>query len=140
MYTELTLVARENILPSRFVRLDSNSECGCLQAGDNTDIIGVAQAGANRPQITGWVDAQYAAQAGQQVQVAGLGSVCLVEAGAQITPGQYLKSDSQGRAAPIATTGTTIQNYGAVALQGASGAGEKLRVQVLLGKVRPALT
>lgn len=139
-YTELTLVARGNILPSRFVRLDSSSECGCVQAGDNTDIIGVAQAGTNRPQINGWVDAQYAAQAGQQVQVAGLGSVCLVEAGAQITPGQLLKSDAQGRAVPIATTGTTIQNYGAIALQGAAAVGEKVRVQVLIGKVRPALT
>lgn len=138
-YTELTLVARGNIVPSRFVRLDGSGECGCVQAGDNTDLIGVAQAGTNRPQVTGLVEAQYAAQAGQQVQVAGLGSICLVEAGAAITPGQYLKSDAQGRAVPIATSGTTIQNYGAIALQGGS-AGEMIRVQVLIGKVRPALT
>jgi hypothetical protein len=110
-----------------------------VQAGDNTDIIGVAQAGTTLPEIKGLVSAQYAAQEGQQVQVAGLGSICLVEAGGTITAGQYLKSDSQGRAVPIATSGTTIQNYGAIALQGGAQ-GEKIRVQVLIGKVRPALT
>ena len=141
-YTELTLVARGNILPSRFVKLDASTECGCLQADDNAEIIGVAQAGTNWPQITGWVDAQYAAQAGQQVQVAGLGSICLVEAGDTIIPGQYLKSDSQGRAVPVATgeTETRIQNYGAIALQKASAAGEKIRVQVIIGKFRPAIS
>ena len=139
MYTELTLVARGNILPSRFVQLDSSTECGCVQAGANADIIGVAQSGTNLPQVTGFVNAQYAATNGQQVMVAGLGSICLVEAGDRITPGQYLKSDANGRAVPIDTTATTIQNYGAIALQGASGAGEKIRVQVIIGKVRPAL-
>jgi len=140
MYTELTLVARGNILPSRFVQLDGSSECGCIQAGANSDIIGVAQAGTNLPQVTGLINAQYAAVSGQQVMVAGLGSICLVEAGDEITPGQYLKSDSVGRAVPIDTTATTVENYGAIALQAASGAGEKIRVQVLIGKVRPALT
>jgi len=139
MYTELTLTARGNIYPSRFVRLDTSTEFGAVQAGDNTEIIGVAQAGTNLPDMTGWVSGTYAAQAGQQVQVAGPDSVCLVEAGATITPGQFLKSDSVGRAVPIATTGTTIQNYGAIALQGGS-AGDKIKVLVVIGKVRPALT
>jgi hypothetical protein len=70
--------------------------------------------------------------------VAGLGSMCYVEAGATVTAGQYLKSDSQGRAVPVATSGTTVQNYGAIALQGGSS-GEKIRVLVIIGKVRPAL-
>jgi hypothetical protein len=139
MYTELPLVARGNILPSRFVRLDTASENGCVQAGDNTDVIGIAQAGTNKPQVTGLVDATYAAESGQQVMVAGLGSICLLEAGGTVTPGQYLKSDSQGRGVAVATSGTTIQNYGAIALQGGSS-GDKIRVMVIIGKVRPALS
>lgn len=139
MYTELPLIARGNILPSRFVRLDTASENGCVQAGDNSDVIGIAQAGTNVPEVSGMISAQYAAQSGQQVMVAGLGSVCLLEAGGNVTAGQYLKSDSQGRGVPVATTGTTIQNYGAIALQnGASG--DKIRVMVIIGKVRPALS
>lgn len=137
-YTELTLTARGNVLPSRFVKLDGSTECGVLQAGDNAEIIGIAQAGTNLPQVTGMITATYAAVAGQQVMVAGLGSVCLLEVGAQVQPGQLLKSNLFGQGVPITPTATTIQNYGAIALQGGH-AGEKVRVQVLIGKVRPAL-
>lgn len=139
MLSELQLTARGNISPFRFVSVDTASENGCVQAGDNTEIIGIAQGGTNKPQVTGLVDAQYAAEAGQPVRVSGDGSVAMLEVGATVTPGQYLKSDSQGRGVPIATTGTVIQNYGAVALQGGS-AGSIIRVMVLIGKVRPALT
>ncbi len=137
--TELQLTARGNILPFRFVRVDASSENGCLQAADNTDIIGVAQSGANKPEISGMVSAQYAAESGQPVRVQGIGSIAMVECGGNVTPGQYLKSDSQGRAVGVATTGTTIQNYGAVALQGGT-AGSIVRAMVIIGKVRPALT
>lgn len=139
MLTELQLLAKGNILPSRFVSLHSTDESSAVQSGDNAEIIGVAQPGTNKPAISGWVDPTYAAESGQSVLVAGIGSVVLVEAGANVTPGKFLKSDSQGRAVPVATTGTTIQNYGAVALQGGA-AGDKIRVQVVLGKVRPALS
>lgn len=139
MWTELQLVARGNIPPFRFVRLDSASENGCVQAGDNTDVIGVAQGGTNKPEVSGLISAQYAAETGQPVRVAGIGSITLVEAGATVTPGQYLKSDANGRAVPVATTGTVIQNYGAIALQGGT-AGSLIRVMVIIGKVRPALT
>jgi len=139
MWTELQLVARGNITPFRFVRLDTSTENGCVQAGDNTDVIGIAQGGTNKPDVSGLISAQYAAESGQPVRVTGVGAITLVEAGGTVSPGQYLKSDSSGRAVPVATTGTTIQNYGAIALQGGS-TGSIIRVMVLIGKVRPALS
>lgn len=139
MITELQLVARGAIAPFRFVKLDTSTENGCLQATDNSDIIGVAQGGTNKPEVSGLVSAQYAAEAGQPLRVSGVGSIAMLEVGGTVTPGQYLKSDSQGRGVPVATTGTTIQNYGAIALQGGSS-GSIIRVQVIIGKVRPALT
>ncbi len=139
MWTELQLVARGNIAPFRFVRVDTTTENGCVQAGDNTDVIGVAQGGTNKPEVSGMITSQYAAENGQPVRVAGVGSITLLEVGGTVTPGQYLKSDSQGRGVPVATTGTVIQNYGAIALQGGS-TGSIIRVMVLIGKVRPALS
>jgi len=139
MLTELRFLARGNIYPSRFVRVDTASENGVLQAGDNTDVIGVSHPGTNKPEVSGMISGTYAAENGQPVLVAGVGSVVLVEAGNTVTPGQFLKSDSQGRAVPVATSGTVIQNYGAVALQGGA-VGDKIKCLVLPGKVRPALT
>lgn len=135
----LSFRASGNISPSRFVTLSGNKTVA--QAGDNQEIIGVAQEGSNRAPLQDYVSTVYAAQAGEQLEVYSVGELCLVEAGGAITAGQLLKSDSQGRAVPVATTGTVIQNYGAVALESATAAGEKILCLVTpLLKVRPALT
>lgn len=135
----LSFRASGNISPSRFVTL--SGEQTVAQAGDNQEIIGVAQEGSNKAPLQDYVSTVYAAETGQQLEVYSTGELCLVEAGAAITAGQLLKSDSQGRAVPVATTGTVIQNYGAVALQSATAAGQKILCLVTpLQKVRPALT
>jgi len=135
----LSFRASGNISPSRFVTV--SGEQTVAQAGDNQEILGVAQEGSNKAPLQDYVSTVYAAETGQQLEVYGPGELCLVEAGGNITAGNLLKSDSQGRAAPVATTGTTIQNYGAVALQSATAAGQKILCLVLpLQKVRPALT
>lgn len=135
----LSFKASGNISPSRFVTL--SGENTVAQAGDNSEIIGVAQEGSNKAPLQDYVSTVYAAETGQQLEVYSTGELCLVEAGAAITAGQLLKSDSQGRAVPVATTGTVIQNYGAVALQSATAAGQKILCLVTpLQKVRPALT
>jgi hypothetical protein len=135
----LSFRAGGNILPSRFVKLTSAAMV--TQAGDNEEIIGVAFEGTQKAPLRDYVSTPYAAEPGQSVAVYSTGEVCLVEAGTTISAGNLLKSDSQGRAIPIATSGTVIQNYGAVALDAATAAGEKVRVLVLpFGKVRPALT
>jgi hypothetical protein len=135
----LSFRAGGNIIPSRFVTLTNNATV--TQAGDNQEIVGVAFEGTQKAPLQDYVSTLYAAETGQSVAVYSVGEVCLVEAGGSISAGNLLKSDSQGRAVPIATSGTTIQNYGAVALDGATAAGQKIRVLVIpFGKVRPALT
>jgi hypothetical protein len=135
----LSFRAGGNIPPSRFVTLTNDGRV--TQAGDNQEIIGVAFEGTQKAPLQDYVSTLYAAETGQPVAVYSVGELCLVEAGGSITAGNLLKSDTQGRAVPIATSGTTIQNYGAVALDSATAAGQKIRVLVIpFGKVRPALT
>jgi len=70
----------------------------------------------------------------------GEGEVCLVEAGAAITRFDKVKADSVGRAVTIASSGTTLQNIGARALQSAAAAGELILVQVTpMRSERPAI-
>ncbi len=135
--TPPTLMAAGDILPSRFVKLTADHKA--QQAGDNERVIGIAQEGGNRPPLADLVTTIKAAENGQTFRLYGEGEVCLVEAGAAIQPGDRLKSDANGRAVPIATTGTTIQNIGAVALEGATAAGELVRCQVQIYSERPAL-
>jgi len=135
----LSFKASGNISPSRFVTL--SGENTVAQAGDNAEIIGVAQEGSNKAPLQDFVSTVYAAETDQPIAVYSTGELCLVEAGASFSAGTLLKSDSQGRAVAVATTGTTIQNYGAVALQAATAAGQKILCLVLpLQKVRPALS
>lgn len=134
------LMANGNIAPSRFVTLDTSADVKGIQATANAQIIGAAMAGSNYPPLSDLVTTTYAAQAGQYFQMYSDGDVCLVEAGAAITRGARLKSDSVGRAVTIASTGTTIQHFGAVAIQSAAGAGELILVLMqTLRSERPAL-
>lgn len=132
------LVAGGDIYPSRFVKLDATAENTGLQATANDLPIGISMEGTNKPQVEDLSTATLAAAAGQSLRLYGLGDVCLLEAGGTVTPGDRLKADADGKAVPIATTGTTIQNYGAVALQGGA-AGDLIRAFVLIGSERPAL-
>lgn len=135
----LTFKATGNILPSRFVTM--SGEHAVNQADDNVDIIGVAHEGTKRAPLSDYGGTLYAAESGDEVAVYSVGEVCLVEAGGAISAGQLLKSNANGQAVPVATTGTTIQNYGAIALQNATAAGQKIQCLVTpLQKVRPALT
>jgi hypothetical protein len=136
------LMANGNIYPSRFVQVDTTAANKCVQATANSKIIGVVQAGTNYPPLNdpAVTVSGYAATAGQTVELFGIGQVCLIEAGDVITPADFLKSDSVGRGVPILTTGTTLQRYGAIALEAATAAGQFIRCYVILGSERPALT
>ena len=133
-------VAGGTIRPSRFVFPDSTTDHRVVEGTANAEVDGVSQSGTNRVPLSDIVSTSYAAIVGEQVKVYGLGSFCLIEAGDAIANGEYLKSDSVGRAVKIATTGTTIQNFGAKALATASAAGELIPAQIIIGKTRPALT
>ena len=135
------LVAGGDIYPSRFVTLSTSEDNTGIQSTANSEIIGVSQVGTNYPPLDNLSLDGYAATDGQPFRLIGDGEQCLVEAGGVITNGQKLMSDGDGKAVAIATTGTTIQNSGAIALQSASASGVMILVQVnALQKTRPALT
>jgi len=135
----LNFRASGNIAPSRFVTISGPGTVA--QAGDNADVIGVSHEGTQRAPLSDYGGTPLAAQAGQSIAVYSVGEICLLEAGGTISAGQLLRSDSSGRGVPVETTGTTIRNYGAVALDSATGSGQKIRVFVVpLNKIRPALS
>lgn len=137
--TPPNLVAGGNIYPCRFVKLSTSYDMTALQAGDNEDAIGVSQEGTNYPPLSDITVSGYAASSGQNMRMFGLGDVCLVEAGDVIVRGAKLKSDTNGKAVTIASTGTTVQKVCAIALQSAAAAGEKILCQVRFECFRPAL-
>ena len=112
------LMAGGNIYPSRFVMIDSSNDFKGLQATLNAKTIGITDVGTNYAPLSDQSVSAYAAKDGQNMRIFGDGDVCLVKAGDTIVAGNELKSDSTGRAIPIATSGTTNQRIGAVAIQG----------------------
>jgi hypothetical protein len=137
--TPPNLVAGGNIYPCRFVKLSTSYDMTALQAGANESVIGVSQEGTNYPPLSDLTVSAYAAADGQNMRMYGEGDICMIEAGDVITRGGKLKADSVGRGVPILTTGTTRQNIGAIALQSAAAAGEKILCQVRFEIDRPAL-
>jgi len=138
--TPPTLVAGGNIYPQRFVKPSTSADDTGLQCGANEEPIGISQEGSNYPPLSDLSVSGYCASAGQTFRLHGLGDVCEIVAGDVVRRGKKLKSDSVGRGVEIDESGTTLQNYGALALQSAAAAGEKIRVQVIIGSVYPALS
>jgi hypothetical protein len=133
------LIAGGDIYPCRFVKLSSVSDHTGLQATANDSVIGVSQEGSNYPPLNDLVATHKAATTGQTFRLFGDGDTCLIEAGEAFDRGTRLKADANGRGVAILTTGTTLQNIGAVALQSAAASGEKVLCQVLcMRSVRPS--
>jgi hypothetical protein len=99
----LTVTAAGSIAANRFV-----TPAGA-QAGADANTLGVALSAASG--------------AGERIPVIALGTAA-VEAGAAISAGATVKSDSQGRAITWATSGAKI----GIALEAASGAGQVIEV------------
>jgi len=137
--TPMMLQAGGSIYPSRFVIF--NDEHEAVQGTANAKVVGITQEGTNYPPLNSAqvTVAGYAAVDGQSFRMYGDGDICLLEAGDEITAGNFLKADSTGRGVPIATTGTTLQRYGAIAIEDAAAAGELTKVQVIVGSERPAI-
>ncbi len=138
--TPPTLVAGGTIRVSRFVKLSAAADDTGLEGGANDEVIGVAYEGSNYPPLSDLVTTSNAATVGQEFRLYGPGDVCQIVAGDAVTRGAKLKSDSQGRGVPIASSGTTQQFYGGFALQSATAAGELIRFLVHPGSVYPALS
>jgi hypothetical protein len=134
------MLANGTINPSRFVMVDTSDDNKVIQATTNAKCLGIATEGSNYPPLDDIVSTNYAAIAGQELRVYEPGEICLIETGDVVTAGDYLKADSDGKAVPILTTGTTLQRYGAQAMQAATVAGQKILALILIGSERPALT
>lgn len=133
------LRAGGNITTASFVKVSTAAPHTCLQAGANEEVIGISQEGTKYPQGLQGLSNTYAAESGDGIQLFGLGDICRIRAGSGgFTKGLNLKSDTNGDAVPVATTGTTIQNVGARALEDAAE-GELGEVQIIFLAIRPAL-
>lgn len=137
--TPITIKAGGNISPSRFVMFDTSNDFTGLQATANARTIGVSQRGTRNAPISDVADSGYAAISGDTIQLYGPGdNGVLLELGDTVVRGGLLKADANGKGVPIATTGTTIQQIGARALQSGSS-GERIQVEIIEYSERPAL-
>ena len=127
------LLAKGTIRVSRFVVIDSSNDNAGLESAANGKIIGIASEADENAPIPGATQGN-AATTGRAFRMYGDGDICQLIAGAAVTRGDLLESDSQGRGVNI-TVGTGQARYvGAQALESASGAGESIRVQVSIQK------
>ena len=130
--------AAGNVPPSRFVAVATVSDNAVVLASANERLIGIAQEGGREPPLPS-VSTIYAGQDTDNMHVYGLSEECLLELGDAVAKGDRLKADSVGRGVPIATSGTTLQNVGAIAFSTGT-TGDKIRVQVVLMPERPAIS
>lgn len=124
----------------RFVKPSTSANNTVLEADANERTIGVSQEAGREAAIPSVVaDPPEAAQADDDLMVNLPGQWAMLEAGSGgWTAGDRLKSDADGKGVAIATTGTTIQQIGAIALETVS-AGELGKVLVVFTSERPAL-
>lgn len=134
---DLTLTAGGNIGPCLFAKLSTSADFTALVAGANEVTIGITDEGSRNAPGTA-ADDGLMAVAGENINVFGPGRVCLLTLGGTVARGARIKSDANGAGVTVATTGTTVQEYGAIALQSGTS-GQKIRVRVTQGAIRPAL-
>ena len=131
------MVAGGDIRPSRFVKISTVADYTLLECDANDPVFGVGHESTQDAPIPN-ADPD-AAEAGDQLAVYPIGSVCLLKIGlGGCARGDELKSDNDGKGVARATTGTTIQNVGAIALESALE-DDLARVLVVRYPLRPAL-
>ena len=137
--TPARLVAGGTIYPCRFVKPSTAADDRGLQATANDRLIGISYDHGKHAPLSDLVTDNPHAEAGDSLGLYGDGdNNVLLELGGTVTRGDRIKADANGKGVTVATTGTTIQQSGAVALE--SGvAGEKIRVHVQVSSERPAL-
>lgn len=129
------LLADSTILTCRFVTMSGTDE-RVDEANANEMCLGISQEGSRTAPLSDLVATNQAAQQGETLRLFGPGDVCLLTLGDTVTRGLRLKADNAGRGVPVTLIGTTIQEYGAIALQ--SGVvNEKIKVLVDFGRFRP---
>lgn len=122
------MYAGGNINPARFVKLDPSNNNTVLEADAGEVIIGISQEGTR---VAPTPDAsQYAAIAGENLQVFTPMQTCKLLLGAAVTTERRLKADADGKGTPVVGGPDSMENWGAIALEtGANG--EKVEVLVV---------
>ncbi len=126
-------VASGNISPSRFLILTTSADGKVTQAGAGEKVYGISGPWTRNTPYSSLEDG-YHAIAGENVLVYGIGEKCMLELGGTVSPGDRLKSDSNGKA--VATT-TNLDEFGAVAMM-AGTSGKLIEVEVVLGQISAA--
>lgn len=122
-------VAAGDIYPHRFVAIYASADNKYQQCTAGAMPAGVSQRGTRRMPYEGYADTK-AAIAGGSIQVFGVGETCILELGGTVSPGDLLKSDSDGKA----VTASAGDKYGALAGQGGTS-GKLVEVIVQLGEL-----
>lgn len=125
-YSSPSYNAGGDINPSRFVKLSTTADNTVLQCVADDEAVGVSHAGTLDAPIPG--APTLAARANQPCQVYGADEPCEIEAGDDITSGDKLKPDADGKAIPAAED----EVYSAIARSSAAN-GEKVKATVTRG-------
>lgn len=133
-----SLVAGGDINTCRFVNLSTSADNTVLEADANEEVLAISTDAAKDAPLDG--ASTLAAAAGDDIHLNLPGSVCKLLIGSGgVTRGAWIKSDADGKGVLAATSGTTAQFYGALALESASE-GEYATVLVWpFMKIYPAL-
>jgi hypothetical protein len=124
----IPLRANGTIAPSVFVMIDTTADGMVIQATLNARTIGISQSGMKRAPGLPGSDNTIAAQAGDSIQLFGLGDVCMLQSSAVIVRGATLKSDANGLGL---TTVTDTEKVGAIAFQSCGAANVFIMVQIV---------
>ena len=124
-----SFVATGNIIPSRFVKLDSGVTGHVAQAGAGDAPFGVSQQGTRNPSYSGLQDG-FAATTGENIRVYLENEECMIEVDAAYNPGQLLKPSTSGIATASNSDG---DQYGAVLLDTAISANQLVKCRVRNG-------
>jgi hypothetical protein len=132
------LMANGDIRPARFVELQRAAPIAkAIEANANERIIGISMNATNKAPIPD-ISSTLAASAGQSLRLYIEGEECLLELGGTVNAASFIKSDADGKGVAALTTGTVLQEIGAVALEdGVSG--EFIRVKIQIHRHRPAI-
>lgn len=124
-----TLIAGGTIQPHRFVQLDPNNAYTALQASAGAPIMGIAAECTDRAPIPENGTTAPAAVSGDPFRHYGVGEIAPLEVGGDVSPGDKLRSDTDGKGVVVDTSSGGDQNVGAVALE-AGAAGNIIKVTV----------
>lgn len=136
-FEPMQVKAGGDIRTCRFVKVSTAADNTVLEADANEAIIGISSQATQDAPTSG--ASANAAESGDQLHIHPIGTRCLLKIGSGgVTRGDEIKSDADGQGVTRATTGTTVQNVGAIALQSAIE-GDLALVMVFRSSVRPAL-